>query len=176
MNAPGLRLLEIADFGALSVRPWPEIWGTSGAQASQALADALAKGEGRFQGTTTNRHGRRWWDVIVTPVRDSSGNIGRLLSTSRDVTERKRAEDTVRASEQQFRTLSDTMPQIAWSTRPDGYFDYFNERWYEFSGMPRPVGARRRRRSGRHGPGLEVEGLPAPQRFGCHPEGHGPTR
>ena len=30
------------------------------------------------------------------------------------------------------------MPQIVWSTRADGYYDYFNERWYEFTGMPRP--------------------------------------
>ena len=26
------------------------------------------------------------------------------------------------------------MPQIVWSTRPDGYHDYFNARWYEFTG------------------------------------------
>jgi PAS domain S-box-containing protein len=35
-----------------------------------------------------------------------------------------------------FRTLADTMPQMVWSTLPDGYHDYYNARWYEFTGMP----------------------------------------
>ena len=39
-------------------------------------------------------------------------------------------------SEQRFRTLADTMPQMVWSTLPDGYHDYYNARWYEFTGAP----------------------------------------
>ena len=34
-----------------------------------------------------------------------------------------------------FRTLADTMPQMVWSTLPDGHYDYFNARWYAFTGM-----------------------------------------
>ncbi|MEO7787521.1 MAG: PAS domain-containing protein [Sphingomicrobium sp.] len=37
---------------------------------------------------------------------------------------------------QRFATLADTMPQMVWSTLPDGFHDYFNARWYEFTGMP----------------------------------------
>ena len=39
-------------------------------------------------------------------------------------------------SDQLFRTLADTMPQIVWSTLPDGYHDYYNARWYEYTGVP----------------------------------------
>jgi PAS domain S-box-containing protein len=39
-------------------------------------------------------------------------------------------------SDLRFRTLADTMPQMVWSTRPDGFHDYYNARWYEFTGMP----------------------------------------
>ena len=39
-------------------------------------------------------------------------------------------------SELRFRTLADTMPQMVWSTRSDGFHDYFNARWYEFTGTP----------------------------------------
>jgi len=39
-------------------------------------------------------------------------------------------------SEQRFRTLADTMPQMVWSTLPDGFHDYYNARWYEFTGAP----------------------------------------
>ena len=39
-------------------------------------------------------------------------------------------------SETRFHTLADTMPQMVWSTLPDGYHDYYNARWYEFTGAP----------------------------------------
>lgn len=39
-------------------------------------------------------------------------------------------------SELRFRTLADTMPQMVWSTLPDGFHDYYNARWYEFTGAP----------------------------------------
>jgi PAS domain S-box-containing protein len=35
-----------------------------------------------------------------------------------------------------FRVLADTMPQMVWSTLPDGDHDYYNARWYEFTGVP----------------------------------------
>lgn len=38
--------------------------------------------------------------------------------------------------ESRFRILADTMPQMVWSTLPDGYHDYYNARWYEFTGVP----------------------------------------
>lgn len=39
-------------------------------------------------------------------------------------------------SDLRFRTLADTMPQMVWSTRPDGHHDYYNARWYDFTGAP----------------------------------------
>ena len=60
-----------------------------------------------------------------------------------DITERKQIEndlaETARAlseSETQFRVLADAMPQMVWSTQPDGFHDYYNARWYEFTGVP----------------------------------------
>ncbi|MBB4857349.1 PAS domain S-box-containing protein [Novosphingobium chloroacetimidivorans] len=44
------------------------------------------------------------------------------------------AEADPAASEKRFRVLADAMPQMVWSTRPDGYHDYYNARWYEFTG------------------------------------------
>jgi len=34
-----------------------------------------------------------------------------------------------------LRVLVDSMPQMVWSTLPDGYHDYYNQRWYDFTGM-----------------------------------------
>ena len=38
-------------------------------------------------------------------------------------------------TEDQFRVLAETLPQLVWTTRPDGYHDYFNRRWTEFTGL-----------------------------------------
>ena len=39
-------------------------------------------------------------------------------------------------SEARFRAIADSMPQMVWSSRPDGFHDYYNARWYEFTGVP----------------------------------------
>jgi len=44
--------------------------------------------------------------------------------------------DALRDGNSPFRLLADAMPQIVWSTLPDGFHDYYNARWYEFTGMP----------------------------------------
>ena len=50
--------------------------------------------------------------------------------------ERRRTERAAEESELRFRVLADTMPQMVWSTLPDGFHDYYNARWYEFTGVP----------------------------------------
>jgi PAS domain S-box-containing protein len=60
-----------------------------------------------------------------------------LSRQAADLIERKRAEGALLASEHRFRQLADSMPQMVWTARPDGYLDYYNERWYEFTGFNR---------------------------------------
>ena len=50
--------------------------------------------------------------------------------------ELRRALAAREASERRFRVLADAMPQMVWSTMPDGSHDYYNARWYEFTGVP----------------------------------------
>jgi PAS domain S-box-containing protein len=54
--------------------------------------------------------------------------------------ERKHAEEALRRSEALLRQLADAMPQIVWTARADGYIDYYNQRWYEFTGFPESYG------------------------------------
>ncbi len=53
-----------------------------------------------------------------------------------DVTESRQAADALRDSEARFRHLADAMPQIVFSAEADGHVDYFNRRWYEYTGLP----------------------------------------
>jgi len=55
----------------------------------------------------------------------------------RDISAQVLARVAIAESEQRFRQLADTMPQIVWTAQPDGHLDYYNERWYEFTGFPR---------------------------------------
>jgi PAS domain S-box-containing protein len=65
--------------------------------------------------------------------------MGELESRRRDQDILARQEMDAAAvadSDRLFRTLADTMPQMVWSTLPDGYHDYYNARWYEYTGVP----------------------------------------
>jgi PAS domain S-box-containing protein len=44
--------------------------------------------------------------------------------------------NALRESDARFHVLADVMPQMVWSTLPDGFHDYYNARWYEFTGVP----------------------------------------
>jgi PAS domain S-box-containing protein len=94
INRAGARLLEMDDEAGVSSRPWLEVWSQSADVAGAALEDAVKSGEGRFQAFSAAAKGTaKWWDVIVTPIRDESGKVVRLLSISRDITEQKHAEE-----------------------------------------------------------------------------------
>lgn len=47
----------------------------------------------------------------------------------------RRSDRELDEREAKFRVLADAMPQMVWSTLPDGFHDYYNARWYEFTGV-----------------------------------------
>lgn len=78
----------------------------------------------------------RWVEATARPIKDADGRVVEVMLIHEDVTERLLSERQLRASEAQFRTIADAMPQMVWSTLADGYHDYYNHQWYEFTGMP----------------------------------------
>ena len=95
MNENGQRLLEIEDPGPWTGKSWTEFWPEETHALVTAAVDSARRGESRrFQAFGPTRKGTpRWWDVIVTPVRDPHGRLTHVLSVSRDVTEAKRTEE-----------------------------------------------------------------------------------
>jgi PAS domain S-box-containing protein len=67
---------------------------------------------------------------------DSSGRPVRISGASLDITARKQAEEALRESEERFRVLANTIPELVWTCTPDGRCDYLNERWVEYTGIP----------------------------------------
>ena len=53
---------------------------------------------------------------------------------ARDVSERKKAEQALRRSEEEFRALANSVAQLVWMANPDGWIFWYNQRWYEYTG------------------------------------------
>ncbi|MDF1502240.1 PAS domain-containing protein [Roseisolibacter sp. H3M3-2] len=70
-----------------------------------------------------------WAAMRMYPLADG------LAVYYQDVTARKKAEAALAESERQLRAMVDAIPTIAWTARPDGAVDWFNARWYEYTGM-----------------------------------------
>ena len=90
-------------------------------------------GRARFEGVHRRKDG---WTFPVE-VSITSINLDRpyLLTIARDITERKLAEKALRASEAEFHSLAESMPQIVWITGPDGGNIYFNQQWTDYTGL-----------------------------------------
>ena len=76
-------------------------------------------------------------NVIVGPrvLKNDKGEIVGAINCFYDITDRKEAEEALRQSEERLRTLSDAVPQLIWTNEGEGKADYFNQRWYEYSGL-----------------------------------------
>ncbi len=75
-----------------------------------------------------------WATVKAAPIRDSrvlSGYVGMVD----DISERRRGDQALKESEARYRFLADSIPQMVWTARPDGFLDYFNKQWVDYTGM-----------------------------------------
>ncbi|HEX4948480.1 MAG TPA: sigma 54-interacting transcriptional regulator [Blastocatellia bacterium] len=99
MNAGGMKILEICDFTPLRNNYWVEFWQGEYRQEAEAAVEAARQGGvGHFVGFCPTMLGKpMWWDVVVNPILDAEGKPEKLLSLSRDITERKQAEIMLRA-------------------------------------------------------------------------------
>ena len=62
-------------------------------------------------------------------------NARLFQKAEREITQRRKTEETLRESEGQFRQLTEEGPQIVWLSGPDGSLEFVNRRWIEYSGL-----------------------------------------
>lgn len=81
----------------------------------------------------------RWIKSAACLIQEGEGRFNRAVGAIIDVTGEIAAQAALAESEQQFKTLADTVPQIIFGARPDGAIDYLNRRWREFTGAEDPL-------------------------------------
>jgi PAS domain S-box-containing protein len=87
-------------------------------------------------GQRADQTDERSWVTYWHPLRNSAGEIVGVNVAAEEVTERKRAEAALHASERQFHTLADSIPQLVWMAEAGGRIFWFNNHWHEYTGTP----------------------------------------
>ena len=77
----------------------------------------------------------RWMFHRKVPLRDERGNIVKWYGSSLDIEERKRAEEKIRQSEQELRTIIETIPAFIGTNLPDGSIDFVSQSFLDYLGL-----------------------------------------
>src|SRR5258708_1232067 len=87
----------------------------------------------RMRNGTTGAY--QWFLVRGEPHKDGRGTILKWFGTCTDIEEQKKTEERVKESQENWRILAETLPQLVWTTQPDGAATYFNQRYYDYVGV-----------------------------------------
>jgi PAS domain S-box-containing protein len=77
-----------------------------------------------------------WVDAEIVSIKNEKGEFVGTQKLLRDATERKRAEQVLRESEERFRLMANSAPVMIWLSGIDKLCTYFNKQWLEFTGRP----------------------------------------
>jgi two-component system, sensor histidine kinase and response regulator len=107
--------------------------------ASMDAFTALMRGESPAFGLE-KRYVRKdgsvvWGEVFASLQRDAAGASAYDIAIIHDITQRKRLEEALRASEERYRFLTQSIPQKIFTADANGDVDYFNQQWTEFTGL-----------------------------------------
>lgn len=75
-----------------------------------------------------------YFDFSYSPIRKDNGEVGGILVTVIETTNRKKVEIALKESEARFRAMADNIPNLAWMADADGNIFWYNKQWYNYTG------------------------------------------
>ena len=107
MNPAGLRMIEADDAAAVLGQSVDALVHAEDRAAYLELHRRVARGEtGQIQFRVVGlKGGERWMEIHSVPLRGEDGAVASVLSVTRDISERRQAEEALRASEDRYRDL-----------------------------------------------------------------------
>lgn len=98
----------------------------------QAVEELLTTGKtSPYAKQYIRKDGTRFWGLFAAKLLRDGEAVEFIL----DISDRKQSEAALRESEARFRTLADAVPQVIWTNDAEGRANYFNGRWYDYSGL-----------------------------------------
>ncbi|HEX2211319.1 MAG TPA: PAS domain S-box protein [Longimicrobium sp.] len=88
----------------------------------------------RFDRTGTGTPEDAFFNLVYHPLVDDGGTVTGLVTVATEVTEQVRARKAAEESERQFRTMAESIPQLAWMADAGGALFWYNQRWYDYTG------------------------------------------
>jgi PAS domain S-box-containing protein len=79
----------------------------------------------------------RWVLDAAVPRLGEEGEFLGFVGSVIDITDRKLTEQKLTESERRYAMVTELIPQLLWTSGADGKPDYFNQRWYEYTGLAR---------------------------------------
>ncbi|MFN8491149.1 MAG: PAS domain S-box protein [Caldilineaceae bacterium] len=77
----------------------------------------------------------RWMNGYGRVMAEENGQVTQMSGVMFDITERKEVEEALRDSEVRFRAVANLVPDLLWSNDPVGVTEWYNQRWFEYTGQ-----------------------------------------
>lgn len=118
------------------------LWATTNeedAEREKGLFDDFKRNNSSFE--TDKRIVRkngdvRWVKESVSAIHNGDGELKATMGVIIDITNAKLAEKAVEETSLKLRVVLESLPQMTWTNLPDGKVDFYNTKWYEYTGLP----------------------------------------
>ena len=129
MNRAGLKMMGVENESDICGQAYLDVVADEDRERIGTLLDRAREGEPSvFQFKVEGENGPLFFDSSFIPLKDHNGDVVKLMGVSDDITERKRAEEALRAGEARFRDLAEMLPEVVFEVNKKLNVTYANKK------------------------------------------------